>query len=390
MTTERRTQADSGRSTVWQRDIGPHGWTMVTWAMAGGVALGGVLVALMTLAGQLSGYGLFMTSTGLFVIGAAIGLAHGGILGWLGRPDEVTGREAGADLLLAFLYCAPALAVAWLATVWIAMTMPAAFMASRGPLVVAAVGWGMGGAILSASAITGLRALKRAYSRWPERAAGTVVVAATFGALLMTFLANRPEVWGLRVRVTEIGGVLLAGIISIWLVGPFVTLALRLLRQLPTQLRPQLGLSRGWGAAADVTIGLGVGLVIGLLAVPFSAYGVTPARAGALVVEISHALVDEVLLRLVLTTGMAWLLLRWHDLHREEVAVLTVATVALVQMVLYTPGILAIGFPTTIAAGAFAVTAVLLPAVAFGALYWVRGFSTALLADAVFVLILAT
>jgi hypothetical protein len=93
---------------------------------------------------------------------------------------------------------------------------------------------------------------------------------------------------------------------------------------------------------------------------------------------------------LVLTTSIAWLLLRWHDLHREEVAVLTVATVALVQMVLYTPGILAIGFPTSIAAGAFAVTAVLLPAVAFGALYWTRGFSTALLADVVFVLILAT
>lgn len=373
-----------------QRDIGAHGWTMVTWAMAGGVALGGVLVALMTLSGQLSGYGIFMTSTGLFVIGAAIGLLHGGVLGWLGRPHDVTAREAGTDLLVALLYCIPALAVGWLATVWIAMTMPAVFMTIRGPLVVAAVGWGLGGAILSASAITGLRALKRAYARWPERAPGTVVVAATFGALLMTFLANRPEIWGLRVRVTEIGGVLLAAIISIWLVGPFVTVALRLLNQLPVKLRPQLGLHRGWGAAADATIGLTVGLVIGLLAVPFSVHAVAPARMGELVVEISRALVDEVLLRLVLTTGIAWLLLRWHDMHREEVAVLTVLTVALAQMVLYTPGILAIGFPTTIAAGAFGVTAVLLPAVAFGALYWMRGFLTALLADAVFVLILAT
>jgi hypothetical protein len=58
---------------IIERDLGLPGGVTVAFTMAGGVLLGGILVALMTLSGQLSGHGLFMTSTGLFVVGAAIG-----------------------------------------------------------------------------------------------------------------------------------------------------------------------------------------------------------------------------------------------------------------------------------------------------------------------------
>ena len=104
--------------------------------------------------------------------------------------------------------------------------------------------------------------------------------------------------------------------------------------------------------------------------------------AGAMVHAVGSALVDEVLLRLFLITAVAWLLLRWHRVHPEEAAVVSVVGVALVQLGIYLPGILAAGFPTTMAATSFALVVVLLPAVVFGVLYWTRGFGTALVADA--------
>ena len=392
MTTTAKLETNNG-SDLGPRDVGLHGWTMVAWTVAGGVALGGVAVAYWTLAGRLSANGVFLTATGLFAIGAFLGLVHGAVLGWFGRKPEVTGHRATRDLLVATLYALPALAVGWLASIWIAMTVVAAYLDRLGPTVGAAAGWVLGGVILAWAAVSGARALENAYARWPESAVGTVVVGATFVALVLTFLAERPELWGLRLRFTEVGGVLLAAAISLWVVGPAVTVALRLMARLPDRMRPRIGLHEGWGAGADLALGLTVGLVVGLLAVPFAAPVATGATAGAMVVAVSQALVDEVLLRLVLVTAVAWLVLRWHEVHREEVAVVAVVAVALVQAALYTPGVLAIGFPTMVAATAFALTAVVLPALAFGALYWTRGFSTALVADAAFVaavLILAT
>lgn len=380
-------------AVVGPRNVGLHGWTMVTWAVAGGIALGGFLTALMTLEGQLSANGLFLTSTGLFIIGAVLGWVHGGVLGLFGRAKGFTAREALRDLMFGSLYALPALAVGWLATVWIALTVVALYMGQLATTVGVVLGWLVGAMIVATAAVLGFRSLGNAYARWPERAPGTVLVAGSFAALLIIFLADRPELWGLRLRVNEVGGVLLAAAVSLWLVGPLVTLALRLVKELPDRVRPQLWPNTGWGAAADGTLGLTVGVVAGLLAVPFVVPSVAPASVGAVLVEVSGALVDEVLLRLILVTGVAWLLLRWHKLHREEVAVVTVIAVALVQAAIYTPGILAIGFPSVIAATAFAFTAVVIPGLVFGLLYWTRGFSTALLADAAFValvLILST
>jgi hypothetical protein len=84
----------------------------------------------------------------------------------------------------------------------------------------------------------------------------------------------------------------------------------------------------------------------------------------------------------VLLTGVAWLVLRWHRIHAEEAAVLAVAAVAMVQVLLYLPGVVAAGFPTALAAVTFTGAVVLLPALAFGAVYWTRGFTAAVVADA--------
>jgi hypothetical protein len=368
--------------TELPRGIGVHGQVAVTWAAAGGILLGGVLVALMTLAGRLSGHGLFFTVSGLFVIGAVLGLAHGMVLGFLGRPAGVGPRRATGDLGRALLYAVPTLAVAWLTTVWIGMTMPAVLLGRVFTLAGVGLAWLVGLAVVSTAAVYGWRSLKNAYARWAEPRLGTALTAASFAALLVLFLADRPELWGVRLRVTEVGAVLLAASLTLWFVGPAVTVALRLTRQTRVLPDPTQVFARGAAVAGDLGIGLLVGAVLGVLAVPF--LGVTVpagATAGAVVAAVSQAFLDEVLLRVVLLSLVAWLLLRWHRVHAEEAAIAAVLLTAAVQVLLYTPGIQALGFPTTFGALGFGLVTVALPAVAFGILYWKRGLGAALTAD---------
>lgn len=371
------------------RSIGLHGRVMVLLGMAGGVAIGGVLVAYLTLNGRLSAHALFMNATGLFIIGAFLGLIHGLALGYLGRPAGVAPRQARGDLGRAALFVIPGLAVAWLATIWVAMTLVAAYTGRMGALIAVSLGWVAAGIILAAAALHALKALKNAYARWPERQAGTVLTAASFAALLMTFLAHRPEIWGLRLRFTENGAILLAAVLAVWVAGPLLTLTLRLARQVPFP-RALAGLSKGRGKIVqDVVIGLLVGAVVGLLAVPFSGPGVEPAALGSVVVGVSHALVNEVLLRLILVTGVAWLLLRGERVPANAALVGAVATGTVVQVALYTPGALAVGFASWTGTALFLLVAAAVPALVFGLLFWRRGFTSALVADMAALVVLA-
>jgi hypothetical protein len=292
----------------------------------------------------------------------------------------VTPRQASHDLGRAALYLVPGLAVSWLAAIWVAMTLVAFYTGRVGPLAGAAVGWLAAGTILAATVVQALRAFRNAYARWPERRAGTVLAAASFAALLMLFVSDRPAIWGMRLRLTEVGAVLLASLLAVWVAGPVVTLALRLARSVPFP-KAMAGLGSARLTAADLGLGLLVGLVVGLLAVPFAGPASAPAAFGSLVVEVSQAVVNEVLLRLFLVTAVAWLLLRWHRLHVNEALVGAVLAAALVQVLIYAPGAAAIGFTSWTGTALFLVMAVALPALAFGLLFWKRGFAPALLAD---------
>jgi hypothetical protein len=370
------------------RTIGLHGRVAVLSAMAGGVALGGVLVAAMTLSGQLSGHALFMNSTALFIVGAALGLLHGIPLGFFGRPADTPPRQALGQLALASLYAVPGLAVAWLASVWVAMTLIAAYTGSFGAIAGVAVGWVGAAAILVLAAIEGWRALQNAYLRWPQRRTATLLVTASFAALLVTFLADRPELWGIRLRVTETGALLLSAFLAVWVVGPMVTLSLRLVAQIPAG-RAASGLVGGRWTLTDLAVGLLVGGVVGLLALPFVGPSSAPLAGGSLVVEASQALLNEVLLRLFIVSSAAWLILRWHRAHPEEAAVGAIIVATVVQVALYTPGALSIGFPTGAGTAAFLLAGVAVPALAFGLLFWKRGFGSALVADATALIALA-
>ncbi len=373
--------SEEPRGTALPRTIGIHGRTLVLSGMGGGVALGGVLVAVMTLSGRLSGHALFMNATVLFLAGAILGLLHGAALGYLGRPFGTSPRAALRDLALAGLYAVPGLAIAWLAAVWVAMTLIAGYTGRTGALIGSGLGWIASATILAFAAGHAWRALRNAYARWQEHRVGTVVVAGSFAALLVTFLADRPEIWGTHVRFTETGAVLLSAALAVWVAGPLVTGALWLLRQLPNVGARRSVAPRRW-TPADLLVGLLAGATVGLLTAPFAAPGAPTAAAGTVVVAVGHALLDEVLLRLGVVTAVAWILLRWGRVGQTGAAVGAVLAAAAVQVALYAPGAVSLGFPTASRTVTFLVAAVAVPGTVFGALFWRRGFATAVVADA--------
>jgi hypothetical protein len=372
--------------TAVARDVGLTGRVVVSWTVGGAVAIGGFLVAGMTLAGKLSGSGLLLAAGALYVIGGMLGFVHGAALGFFGRPEGQTPREALGRIAMGALYALPALIVAFLAAGWIAMTSVALYLGKALPLVGAGVGWLVGMVLVLVAAVSGWQALQNAYARWPERRLGTALVAATFAALLVLFLADRPELWGVRLRVTEVGAILLAAVGAFWLAGPAVTLALALRRMLvvPDPMVPAA--ARMPRTLSSVAIGLAAGALLGVMAVPFqqAAFATAPAvgTLGGAVLVASRALVDEVMLRLFLVTGVVWALVRWQNVERPTAAAYAVVAAAIAQVFVYLPGVNAIGFVTMSATAAYVAATVVAPALVFGFLYWKRGFGTALVAHA--------
>jgi len=362
-------------------NVGLPGRVAITFSVAGGILVGGFLVAAMTLAGRLSGNALLLTSGALYVLGAALGLLHGVALGYLGR-GELTPRQAATRLGLAALYAVPVLAMGFIVTGWIAMTTVSLYVGKVVAYVGVGLGWLAGLALVAAAVRYGWQALRNAFRSWEHAPVGTALVSAIFAALLVVFLADRPMIWGLHFRVTEVGAVLLALFAALWVGLPVVTIALKLLDRLPAP-RPALGDARApW---SGLLIGLVVGVVLSLIALPFyqaplslSAHATATGTVGAMVVALSQALLDEVLLRVFLVTGLVWLLLSWHNVRSQQASLYAVVIAALAQVVLYLPGVLALGLPSWLATFGYVVAAVLIPALAFGFLYTRRGFAAAL------------
>lgn len=146
------------------RDTGMTARVTVAWTMAGGVAAGGFVVAALTLAGRLSANGVLLAAAGMFLLGAAAGFAVGAALGWFGRPADVTEAEATRGLYMAALWALPAMAVAFLATGWIAATVMVVFAGKLVPAVFAGAAWLAGAAMVfgalteGAAAVANLRA----------------------------------------------------------------------------------------------------------------------------------------------------------------------------------------------------------------------------------------
>jgi hypothetical protein len=353
--------------------IGLPGRIAVGWTAAGGFLVGGFLVAAMTLAGGCRGCGLLVTASGLFVIGAVLGFIHGATLGFFGRPAGMTPRDAAAALGMAAVYALPVTAIGLVVSGWIAMTVIAQYTGRTAPWVMVGIAWTIGALIVAYAAAKSWQGLKNAYARWPQRRLGTTLVAASFAALLVVFLAERPELWGIQMRVTETGAFVLAAFATLWIAGPIVTVALKMIDQIPAARSGPYGAE----PVADGGVGdggSGVGVVLGLLALPF--YGAplrvaAPAAAaagslGTVAIALSQAMITETLLRLFLMTVVAWVLLRAYRVSGSGAALAAVLVGAVAQLVLYMPAIFGIGFPTLASAFGFVGLVVLLPALAFG------------------------
>lgn len=374
-----------------KRGIGLPGRVVVSFTVAGGVLAGGFLVAAMTLAGKLSGNALLLTSGALYLMGAVLGFGHGAALGFFGR-GEVSRREVVGKLGMAALYTIPLLAIGFIVAGWIAMTSVALYVGKVPALIGAGAGWLVGLVILLSAVAYGWTALRNAYVRWPQAQLGTVLVAATFAALLIVFLADRPMLWGLPFRVTEVGAVLLAWFASIWVGLPVVAVALKLIDRMPAPTPILNGQARSpW---SGIVLGLAVGFVLSLIALPFyqppiAIASPTTGTIGAVVVAVSQALLTEVLLRVFLVTAVIWLAMSWQNVKTQQAALVAVTLAALVQVVLYLPGVLALGLPSWMATIGYVMAAVLVPGLAFGALYVKRGLTAALAGHAAALIALA-
>jgi hypothetical protein len=366
--------------------VGAVGKVAVSWAVGGGILVGGVLVAAMTLAGQLSGFGLLLTATGLFAVGAGLGFIHGAVLGWIGRPTSMTRREALGSLGMGAVYAIPAVLMSWLVAGWIAMTAVALYSGKVAGLIGSGVAWLIGAALLVLAAEQGWSAVRRLYASWSNARVASLLVAGLYGGLLAVFLAERPMLWGLPVQVTPVGAVLLATAVTLWLAGPVVALSLSLLDRLPAR-RPAVAFGGRREAMLSVALAVGVGVVLALIALPF--YGGTYGLAtGGVAGVVSKALADEIFFRLFLVTAVAWIGLREFGFTEGKAVGVAVAVAAVAQVLVYLPGVLAVGFPSmTTLLGFVAVTA-LVPAVAFGLLFWQRGFGTAVVAHATAIAVL--
>lgn len=363
----------------------------ISWSLAGGMLLGGGAVVALLSTDRLSGHLLMVASAALFVLGAALGLVHGALLGVLGRPLGTTPRQAVAAMVHGLLYLVPALLLGWLTAGWVA-ALPIAVRTDRALATVISVGaWVVMIATLYFAGSAGLAAAKLAYQRWPDRVPGTLLVGGTLVALLVSAAIQPPTIPFTPVRLTGVGAVTFAFAATFWFYGPIVTAGLALLRRVRPLLPPsRFRRSAAWRdlivrAAIAVVAGLGVALLAvpfheGVLGLPTNAERIGLVQAGVLAV--TDALTDELLLRLFLFTAAFVLALRYLPPHPSWAVGVAVAAAAVADLVIHWPAVPGLGLPSVTMIAAYTVTRLAIPAVLFGYLFWRRGLGTAVTAHA--------
>jgi hypothetical protein len=134
-----------------------HGMGLTGQLVVGGTVsmallLGGYAVGFLGLIGGTSGHAILVTSFGLFLTGALVGLVLSTAVGLLGREQDVTVEMAAVRAVRGALYAIPALAVGALLAGWIAMAVVAAYLGKLAPLAAAAVAAVVAAVIILATA----------------------------------------------------------------------------------------------------------------------------------------------------------------------------------------------------------------------------------------------
>lgn len=218
------TSNDPERRREWK--LGLTGSLVVIWSMAGGIMLGGLYPAFLTATGRMSASGAMPVLTVLFSMGAVMGLLHGIFIAYLGRRSRDR-KAAVARLLRGVLTAVPAVALAWVVTLWMGLAGAAADVGLL-TLLGALVGWIVGTAICCWAFRLGWEALRNLLRHWQDARIGGSLLVGTFLFLAALFVIQRPQIWWTEIRVTEVGAVLLALGATAWIGAPLLVLALKL------------------------------------------------------------------------------------------------------------------------------------------------------------------
>lgn len=205
--------------------LGLVGQVATSWGVAGGL-LASVVVTVHVLLGQLSSSLGFLTTTLFYVAGSLVGFLHGGILGYLGRPADVSRGQALRRLALAALYAVPIMLAGWVVAMVLALSAASVLAGRTIALIVSLAGWVAAVALLAWAAVETRAAVGHLCRRWPGARALLAALGLAFLALLPMFIISRPRIWivGLEPSATAAG--LMAAGATLWIAGPFGALTL--------------------------------------------------------------------------------------------------------------------------------------------------------------------
>jgi hypothetical protein len=210
----------------------------ISWTVAGGIAGGGIVVSLLTVAGSVSPGFQLLAAPILFLLGTVLGFMHGCGLATVGRPVGLTRGGALRRCLFGGLMAIPTVALGWVVTAGISLTAAIVHEYRTSLLVLAAGGWLFGMALCGWAVVEGVIAVRRAVERWPESKAGSVLSVGLLVALSVWFLRHPPEIVGTGLRVNGLGAVALAVAATLWIGFPLLILVLHLTQ---SRLMPHSG-----------------------------------------------------------------------------------------------------------------------------------------------------
>jgi len=376
--------ADLG-TTVPHRGVELPAALTIAWSLAGGMLFGGAAVVLMILTGRMSGHLMLTASATLFALGALAGLVHGVALGVLGRPETMTVRESVAAMVHGLLYLVPALLLGWLVAGWVA-AMPLAWTGKHFIAVaISALAWVAMIVTAYFAGSIGVRAAGLAYRRWPHRALGSALVGAVAATTVAAFFVQPPTIWFTHTRLAMPGALLLAFIVTFWFYGPIIAVGLWFVKRIRPELReadmPLPATLKRIGSSAGIA--MAAGLALAVIALPFyrGALGLPSdverlGFAGAMMMTLSRAFTDELFFRLFTMTVAYVLAVRLMPQGKYAIAI-AIATGATLDLIVHLRDLPALGLPGALALTSFAAVRIVIPAIAFGYLFWKRGLGTA-------------
>jgi len=224
--------AESSFAPSFSLDIGLPGWTVLTWTIAGGIMTGGVWVLVLEATGAVDPIRAGSLAGFLFFFGAAVGAAHGMVLGMVGRPEGRSLAWAAGSAAIGLFLTIPALAGGWVLSHAIAEVPATQALGGLSAMASSSLFWGIGAAICFLAAFEGFRALVNAYHRWPDCKAGSILLIVILGVLAFQFVRTEPALWGTEIQVTGFGAVLLALGATIWIGAPMIVVALMVAHRL--------------------------------------------------------------------------------------------------------------------------------------------------------------